>query len=159
MLHGFGHAGRFGEKPQFSLDRPRQTYNNLPSTQQLPRVASLTRTDYSPTERPRVDLARISGANLPRVASIERPPRELPEVKKVVNLATISQNNLPRVAQLQSSASVSSLGRLKPKQERDRWEEAARTFEPGLDREVGQGRASPGPGSYSAHASIVGNPN
>ena len=103
-------------------------------------------------------MTKISATNLPRVASIKRPPRELPEIKKIVNLATISQNNLPRVAQLQTSVSRSALGP-KPKHERDRWTEAARTFEPGLDRELGPGRESPGPQQYATHANIVGNPN
>ena len=82
----------------------------------------------------------------------------LPELKKVVNLSTISTANLPRVASLQRVRSVTPKS-MKPAQERDRWEEAAKVFEPGLDRELGAGRESPGPQQYSMHSSIIGNTN
>ena len=60
--------------------------------------------------------------------------------KKKVNLLQISSENLPRVAGLQKEGSISpqSLQEKKSKP-RDRWEEAAKTFAPGLDRELNQG--------------------
>ena len=67
---------------------------------------------------------------------MSRPNFELPPVKKV-NLMTISAENLPRVAEMKKNGSISPQSiqerRSKP---RNRWDEAAKTFAPGLDREL-----------------------
>ena len=60
-----------------------------------------------------------------------------------MNLLSISSDNLPRVASLKKFGSVSPI--TKPTKVRDRMDEARKTFEPGLDREMFQGNSSPGP--------------
>ena len=142
-----------------SFDKPKSTYTNLPSSKNLPRVASLVRVPPSPTEKPKVDLSKITSDHLPRVASIQIAPRMSPR-KKEVNLLSISTENLPRVATLQKSGSVSpSSFATRENKPRNRMDEATKAFEPALDRDMKLGTESPGPQMYSVVTSIIGNTN
>ena len=126
VMYGFGHTNRFATTKSEIEEEAAKPYKPLPSTKNLPRVASILPPMHGELERPKVDLTKITSDNLPRVAKMTVVPKHA-LTKEKVNLSTISCDNLPRVATIKNprSSSVSELGTLRAAKVRTRMEEAS----------------------------------
>ena len=69
-MYGFGHTNRFATTKSEISDNAAQSYKLLPTTKNLPRVASIQPPLHGEYEKPRVDLTKITSDNLPRVAQM-----------------------------------------------------------------------------------------